>query len=74
MHAAIGLTEKEADPGGLQGVRLHHQGNLPGFREISLVDLQIGIGQEDFTTGVGVIPSHGPRPTGVVGVSRTATS
>ena len=36
LHAAIGLAEEKPEARRLEGVRLHHQRNLPGFGEKAL--------------------------------------
>ena len=58
MHTAVFGAEEEADAGGLERVRFHHQRNLPGFGEEALVDGLIGLGEEDLAAGVGVVPAY----------------
>ena len=73
VHATIGLAEEKPDARGLEGVRLHHQRDLPGFREEAVVDLQIGVGQKDLAARVGVIPAHRTASPGDRSRGRTAT-
>ena len=45
MHRAAGLPEEKSGAHRLHGVRTHHQGDLPGFGEVTIVDFHVTDGQ-----------------------------
>ena len=57
MDRAVGLPEKESGAHRLHGVRAHHQRDVPGIGEVTIVNFHVPGGQRDLAARVGMVPA-----------------